>query len=59
MKSSPGAVVYFSPDEKHWHGATPGSYTVHPAANPAADSDGGTDWLEPVTDEQYAVADAS
>ena len=55
MKSSPGAVVYFSPDEKHWHGATPGSYTVHPAA----DSDGGTDWLEPVTDEQYAVADAS
>jgi len=51
-----GSVVYFAPGEKHWHGAHPDSYMVHAAANPAANSDGGTDWLEPVTDEQYADA---
>ena len=50
-----GGVVYFAPDEKHWHGAHPDSYMVHAAVNPAASSDGGTDWLEPVTDEQYAL----
>jgi hypothetical protein len=27
---------------------------VHVAINPAANSDGGTDWLEPVTDEEYS-----
>ncbi len=51
-----GSVVYFAPDEKHWHGANPDSYMVHAAVNPAASSNGGTDWLEPVTDEQYAGA---
>jgi len=51
-----GSVVYFAPDEKHWHGANPDSYMVHTAVNPAANSGGGTDWLEPVTDEQYANA---
>ncbi len=51
-----GGVVYFAPGEKHWHGANPNSYMVHAAVNPAANSDGGTDWLEPVTDEQYTGA---
>ena len=50
-----GGVVYFAPNERHWHGAGPNSYMVHAAANPAANSDGGTDWHEPVTDEQYAA----
>jgi hypothetical protein len=27
---------------------------IHVAINPAVNTDGGTDWLEPVTDEQYA-----
>jgi hypothetical protein len=27
---------------------------VHIAINPATNSDGGTNWMEPVTDEQYA-----
>lgn len=49
-----GGVVYFAPGEKHWHGAGPDSYMVHAAVNPGANSDGGTDWLEPVTDDQYA-----
>lgn len=51
-----GGVVYFAPDEKHWHGATPGTYMVHMAINIVITSDGGTEWLEPVTDEQYAGA---
>ena len=50
-----GGVVIFAPNERHWHGANPDSYAVHAAVNPAATSGGGTDWLEPVTDEQYAA----
>jgi quercetin dioxygenase-like cupin family protein len=50
-----GGIVYFAPGERHWHGANPDSYMVHAAVSPAANSDGGTDWLEPVTDEQYAA----
>ena len=49
-----GDVVYFAPNEKHWHGAGPDTFMVHVAINPAADSDGGTEWLEPVTDQEYA-----
>lgn len=51
----PGDVVYFAPGERHWHGAAPGSAMVHVAINPAANSDGGTDWMEPVTDEEYSA----
>lgn len=50
-----GDVVYFAPGEKHWHGAGPDTFMVHVAINPATNSDGGTDWMEPVTDEQYSV----
>ena len=50
-----GDVVYFAPREKHWHGAAPDAFMVHLAINPATNSDGGTDWLEPVTDEQYGA----
>jgi quercetin dioxygenase-like cupin family protein len=53
-RSQAGGVVYFAPDEKHWHGATPDTYMVHMAINIANTTDGGTDWLEPVTEEQYA-----
>ncbi len=49
-----GDAVYFAPGEKHWHGAAPESFMVHVAINPAARSDGATEWLEPVTDEEYA-----
>ena len=49
-----GGVVYFAPREKHWHGATSETYMVHMAINIANMTDGGTDWLEPVTDEEYA-----
>jgi quercetin dioxygenase-like cupin family protein len=49
-----GDVVYFAPGERHWHGATPDTFMVHVAINPATNSDGGTDWMEPVTDDQYS-----
>ena len=44
-----GDVVFFEPGEEHWHGATSGSYMLHLAI-----SLGGHDWLDPVTDEEYA-----
>jgi len=50
----PGDVVYFAPGEKHWHGATPDAFMVHVAINPATETDGGTSWMEPVTDEEYS-----
>ena len=48
-----GDTVYIAPDEKHWHGAAPDTFMVHMAINPALETDGATDWLEPVTDEEY------
>jgi quercetin dioxygenase-like cupin family protein len=43
-----GDVVWFEPDEEHWHGAGPDSLLVH-----AAVSLGRTRWLTPVTDDEY------
>jgi quercetin dioxygenase-like cupin family protein len=49
-----GDIVYFAPDERHWHGAGPDTFMVHIAITPAISTEGGTDWLEPVTDEEYS-----
>ena len=49
-----GDVVYFAPNEKHWHGAVPDTFMVHIAISPALSTEGGTQWMEPVTDEEYA-----
>jgi quercetin dioxygenase-like cupin family protein len=49
-----GDVVYIAPGEKHWHGAGPETFMVHVAVNPATYSSGGADWMETVTDEEYA-----
>ena len=53
----PGDVVYFVTGERHRHVAAPDNAMVHPAINPAASSDGGTDWQGPVTDEEYAAGE--
>ncbi len=45
-----GDAVLIAPGEKHWHGAVPGVRGVHLAIN----VDAATEWLEPVTDDQYA-----
>jgi quercetin dioxygenase-like cupin family protein len=49
-----GDVVFFAPDEKHWHGAGPDTFMVHIAITPAISTEGGADWLEPVADEDYS-----
>jgi len=48
---SAGDAVVIGPGEKHWHGAVPGASAVHIAVNVNAT----TEWLEPVSDEQYAA----
>lgn len=53
LEIQPGDIVYIAPDEKHWHGAAPDTFMVHVAISPALETDGATEWLEPVTDEDY------
>ena len=48
----PGDVVWFSPGEKHWHGATPATAMTHIALQQKLDGKV-LDWMEQVTDEQY------
>ena len=48
----PGDVVWFSPGEKHWHGATPTTAMKHIAIVEKLEGKS-TDWMEKVTDEQY------
>ncbi len=50
----PGDTVWIPPHEKHWHGAAPDHGMVHLAFHEALDGKH-IDWLEPVTDDQYAV----
>jgi quercetin dioxygenase-like cupin family protein len=50
-----GDVVWFAPGEKHWHGASPANAMVHVAMQEAKD-DSYVDWLEHVSDEQFARA---
>jgi quercetin dioxygenase-like cupin family protein len=48
----PGDVVWFSPNEKHWHGATPTTAMTHIAIQEKLDGKV-VDWMEQVSDEQY------
>jgi quercetin dioxygenase-like cupin family protein len=48
----PGDVVWFPPNEKHWHGATPTAAMSHIAVQEALDGKV-VDWMEHVTDEEY------
>ena len=52
-----GDVVFFAPGERHWHGAGPDTFMVHIAITPAISTDGGTEWLEPVAEEEYSGAE--
>lgn len=49
----PGDVVYFEPDEKHWHGASAEKAMSHIAIQEAVNGEVVT-WLEKVTDAQYS-----
>ena len=48
----PGDVVWFSPGEKHWHGATPTTAMTHIAIQEQLDGKA-VDWMDKVSEEQY------
>ncbi|HZO75646.1 MAG TPA: cupin domain-containing protein [Ktedonobacteraceae bacterium] len=48
----PGDMIWFSPGEKHWHGATPTTAMTHIAIQERLDGKT-ADWMEKVSDEQY------
>jgi quercetin dioxygenase-like cupin family protein len=48
----PGDVVWFPPNEKHWHGASPTTAMTHIAIQESLDGKV-VDWMEKVSDEQY------
>jgi quercetin dioxygenase-like cupin family protein len=51
----PGDVVWIPPGEKHWHGGAPTTGMAHLAMQEALDGKT-ADWMEPVTDAEYAVS---
>lgn len=51
-KIRPGDVVWFAPNEKHWHGASPETAMQHIAIQEALDGKA-VNWLEKVSDEDY------
>ena len=49
----PGDVVWFEPNEKHWHGAAPKKAMSHIAIQEEVDGKAVT-WMEKVSDDQYS-----
>ena len=47
-----GDAVCIEPNEKHWHGAGPDAGMAHFAVNLTLT----TEWLEPVSDDQYRAS---
>jgi hypothetical protein len=54
-KIRPGDAVWFSPGEKHWHGAGPSTAMTDISIVEQADGKS-ADWMEQVSDEQYQDA---
>ena len=52
----PSDVVWFAPNEKHWHGATPTTAMTHIAIQEALHGEV-VAWMEHVTNEQYLSGD--
>jgi len=53
----PGDVIYFTPGEKHWHGATATTAMSHIAIQEKLNGSP-VDWMEHVTDKQYSGSKA-
>ena len=49
----PGDIVWFEPNEKHWHGASPNKAMSHIAVQEEVNGEVVT-WMEHVSDEQYS-----
>ncbi|MFJ8431229.1 cupin domain-containing protein [Kitasatospora sp. NPDC094019] len=57
IEARPGELVICPPGEEHWHGAAPDRSMEHLATwEGTEDGSPETTWLEPVTEEQYALA---
>ncbi len=54
VRVRPGDVVWCPPGEKHWHGATSKTGMTHIAILESLDGKN-VEWMEHVTDEQYAA----
>jgi len=54
---APGDTVWIPPGEEHWHGARPDRAMVHFAMQAVVDGSA-ADWLEPVSEAEYAAAGA-
>ena len=54
----PGRTVWIPPQEEHWHGAREDSLMSHLAVQEADEEDETVTWLEPVSDEEFARANA-
>lgn len=52
VEVQPGDVVYFEPNEKHWHGASAKKAMSHIAIQEELNGEMVT-WMEHVTDDQY------
>jgi quercetin dioxygenase-like cupin family protein len=52
-----GDVIWCPPGHKHWHGASPTTAMTHIAIQEALDGKF-IDWMEKLTDEEYAAAAA-
>ena len=52
----PGDVIWFAPNEKHWHGATPTAAMTHIAIQEAL-GDKVVEWMEQVTEEEYGLGE--
>jgi quercetin dioxygenase-like cupin family protein len=50
----PGDVVWFAPNEKHWHGGTATTAMTHIAIQEALEGKV-AEWMEPVSDKQYGA----
>ena len=58
LEVRPGDVVFFEPNERHWHGACPDVAMVHIAMQEALDGKH-VDWAEPVSEADYLAPASS
>lgn len=56
MEILPGTVIHIPANVKHWHGAAKDSWFAHLAFSVPGEATS-TEWLEPVTDEEYNKLD--
>jgi len=49
----PGDVVFFEPNEEHWHGAMPDRLMAHVAIQEADEMGAQVTWLDHVNDDEY------